>query len=115
MRTLPLLLCAVVLSASALAQSNYAAVSGTVRDSQSLPVTHARVDFKAVSTGATRSVTTNESGAFYAPALQPDDYELTTTASGFAPIIQSLHLEVGQNLSLEIALKIGAVQEGVQG
>src|ERR1700757_5306654 len=114
MRTLSLVVCALTLSALAVGQSNYAVVSGTVRDSQSLPVVRATVAFKALSTGATRSVTTNDAGIFYAPALLPDDYEVTTTASGFAPVVQTLHVEVGQNLSLEIALKIGAVQEGVQ-
>lgn len=114
MRTLSVWLCGFALSASAFAQSNYAAVSGTVKDSQFLPVVHARLQFKALSTGAVRAVTTNESGAFYAPALLPDDYEVTTTASGFAPSAQSLHLEVGQNLSLDVSLKVGAVQEGVQ-
>src|SRR5215469_6917457 len=114
MRTGFLLVCVLVASVSAVAQSNYAAVSGTVRDSQSLPIAHASLRFKALSTGATRVVSTNESGSFYAPALVPDDYELTTTASGFAPVAQSLHLEVGQNISLDIALRIGAVKEGVQ-
>ncbi len=107
-------MCALALSALAAGQSNYAAVSGTVKDSQSLPVVHATVNFKALSTGATRSVTTNDAGIFYAPALLPDDYEVTTTASGFAPVMQSVHVEVGQKLALDVALKIGAVREGVE-
>jgi hypothetical protein len=114
MRTLTLFVCALALSALAAAQSNYAAVSGTVRDSQSLPVVHATVNFKALSTGATRSVTTNEAGIFYAPALLPGDYEVTTTASGFAPVMRSLHVEVGQKLALDVAIKIGAVKEGIE-
>src|ERR1700756_1730872 len=114
MRTLSSVLCAVALSALAAAQSNYAVVSGTVKDSQSLPVVHATVNFKALSTGATRSVTTNDAGIFYAPALLPDDYEVTSTASGFAPVMQSVHVEVGQKLALDVALKIGAVKEGVE-
>jgi hypothetical protein len=115
MRTRLLMLSVLGLStAVAFGQSNYAAVSGIVKDSQSLPVAHARLEFKAASTAATRAVITNESGSFYAPALLPDDYQVTTTASGFATVTQSLHLEVGQNLSLDIALKIGAVQQGVE-
>ena len=114
MRTLSLFLCALTLSAVSFGQSNFAAVSGTVKDSQSLPVAHASVTFKALSTGATRSVSTNDSGIFYAPALLPDDYEVTTTASGFAPVAQHLHLEVGQQLALDVALKVGAVREGVE-
>src|SRR5579864_1484966 len=107
MRTLSLILCALALSAASLGQSNYAVVSGTVKDAQSLPVVHGTVTLKALSTGATRSVSTNGSGIFYAPALLPDDYEVTTTASGFAPVAQHLHLEVGQQLALDVALQVG--------
>ena len=114
MRTLSLVLCALVLSAVSLGQSNYAVVSGTVKDSQSLPVVHATVAFKSLSTGATRSVFTNGAGSFYAPALLPDDYEVTTTASGFAPVAQHLHLEVGQQLALDVPLHVGVVKEGAE-
>jgi hypothetical protein len=77
-------------------------------------VVHATVNFKALSTGATRSVATNDAGIFYAPALLPDDYEVTTAASGFAPVVERVHVEVGQKLALDVALKIGAVREGVE-
>src|SRR5215475_8573060 len=113
MRTLSSLLCALALSAASLAQSNFAAVSGTVKDAQALVVAHATVTFRALSTGAARSVTTNEAGLFYAAALVPDDYEVTATASGFAPVAQRLHVEVGQKVALDIALKVGPVKEGV--
>jgi hypothetical protein len=114
MRTLSLVLCALTLSAVSLGQSNYAAVSGTVKDAQALPVVHATVTLKALSTGATLSVSTDGSGLFYAPALLPDDYDISTSASGFAPVAQHLHLEVGQQLALDVALKVGAVREGVE-
>ncbi len=108
-----MLSCALAFSTSLVAQSNYATVSGIVRDSQSLPVVHATLVFKSLSTGATRAVTTNETGSFYAPALLPDDYDVTTTASGFAPLEKSVHLEVGQQLSMDVSLNIGAIREGV--
>ncbi len=114
MRASFVLMCLVGLVVPALGQSNYATVAGTVKDSQSLPVAGATVQFKALGTGAIRVVTTNDRGLFYAPALLPDDYELSTNASGFAPVMQSLRLEVGEKLAIEISLKISAVHEGVQ-
>jgi hypothetical protein len=114
MRIFVTLLCLLALMVPALGQSNYAAVTGTVTDSQSLPVVGATVHFKAMSTGAIRVLTTNDRGLFSAPALPPDDYELTTESTGFAPLKQSLHLEVGEKLAIEIGLKVGAVKEGVQ-
>src|SRR6202163_766925 len=114
MRIFVTLLCLLALMAPALGQSNYAVVTGTVTDSQSLPVVGATVHFTAMSTGAIRVLTTNDRGLFSAPALPPDDYELTTEFTGFAPVKQSLHLEVGEKLAIEIGLKVGAVKEGVQ-
>src|SRR6516164_10239910 len=97
-----------------LAQSHYAAVTGTVKDSQSLPVAGATLEFKALSTGAIRVVRSNEQGLFSAAALFPDDYEVITNATGFAPQKQMLRLEVGEKAAIDIALKVGAVKEGVE-
>ena len=114
MRASFVLLCLLGLAVPVFGQSNYAVVTGTVTDSQFLPVAGATVQFKAVSTGAIRVLTTNGQGLFFAPALPPDDYDLTTESTGFAPVKQSLHLEVGEKLAIDVGLKVGAVKEGVQ-
>jgi hypothetical protein len=44
----------------------------------------------------------------------PDDYELKVEASGLATAKQSLRLEVGQKLAVEIILRVGSVTEGVK-
>ena len=90
-----LLLLVLALALSANAQSNYGVVKGTVTDPQHLPVVGAALQMKAVSTGATRHLVTNQQGIFEASALLPDDYVLTTEAPGFAPQTQSVRLEVG--------------------
>ena len=113
MRTSVVLLCVLSFSTAVFGQSNYASVTGKVTDAQSLPVAHATVELKSVSNGTSRSVSTDSNGLFYAPALLPDDYVLTTSATGFAPVERSLHLEVGQQLALDLPLKVGPVQEGV--
>jgi hypothetical protein len=94
-------------------QSNYAVLTGTVTDSQHLPVAGATVELVAASTGAIRRVVTNQQGLFEAPALLPDDYELKVEASGLATAKRSFRLEVGQKLSLDIALRVGTVAQGV--
>src|SRR5215469_16412356 len=113
MRTSVVLLCVLGLSTVVCGQSNYASVTGKVTDAQSLPVAHATVELKSVSNGTSRSVSTDSNGIFYAPALLPDDYLLTTTASGFAAVEQTLHLEVGQQLAVDVPLKVGPAQEAV--
>src|SRR5260370_2411727 len=92
-------------------QSNYAVLTGTVTDSQHLPVAGAAIELRAASTGAVRRVVTNQQGLFEAPALLPDDYELKAEALGLAPTTQSLRLEVGQKLAVEITLRVGSVTE----
>jgi hypothetical protein len=95
-------------------QSNYAVITGTVTDSQRLPIAGAVIQLKAASTGAVRQVTTQQHGLFEAPALLPDDYEVQTKAPGFATSTQKVRLEVGQRLGLEINLKVGSVEQGVE-
>ena len=95
-------------------QSNYAVLTGAVNDAQHLPVVGAAVELTAASTGAVRRVVTNQQGLFDAPALLPDDYELKVAAAGFATTTQSLRLEVGQKLAVEITLKVGGVTQGVK-
>lgn len=99
---------------TALSQSNYAVVTGTVTDAQSLPVAGATVQLKAASTGAIRRLMTNQQGLFEAPGLLPDEYELTIQATGFSVQTQTLRLEVGQKLAVEITLKLGTVAQGVR-
>jgi outer membrane receptor protein involved in Fe transport len=113
MRNLFILLLLAGLELPASAQSNYAVLSGSVKDAQNLPIAGVVIQLTAASTGAVRRVTTNQQGLFEASALLPDDYEFKTEAAGFAPTKESLRLEVGEKRAIEIVLKLGAVSEGV--
>jgi hypothetical protein len=103
-----------VLAVPGFGQSNYAVLSGTVTDSQHLAVVGAAIELTATRTGAVRRVATNQRGLFEAPALLPDDYELKVEASGFATTTQTMRLEVGQKLALDICLKLSSVAQGVR-
>jgi len=102
------------LAVPAFGQSNYALLTGTVTDAQHLPVVGAAIELTAASTGAVRRVVTNQRGLFEAPALLPDDYQLKVVASGFAATTQTVRLEVGQKLALEISLKLSSVAQDVK-
>src|SRR5438105_11616143 len=114
MRRFGVLLFLLGLAVPGFGQSNYAVLTGIVTDSQHLPVVGAAVKLTAASTGAIRRVVTNQHGLFEAPALLPDDYELRVEASGLATAKQSLRLEVGQKLAVDITLRVGSVTEGVE-
>ena len=109
-----ILLLFVFFAGATFAQSNFAVVSGSVIDPQGLPVTGATISFRATATGDVRQFTTNEHGLFEATALLPGDCEITSVAPGFSSRRQSLRLEVGQRISIEIPLTVGSVQQTTQ-
>ncbi len=97
-----------------LGQSNFGAVTGTVTDAQHLPIAGATIELTAASTGAVRRTVTNQEGLFEAPALLPDAYQLKAQTPGFAVFTESLTLEVGQKLALDVSLKLNSVAGGVR-
>jgi len=88
-------------------------ISGTVKDAQHLAVAGATLQLTAASTSAVRHVVTGNDGHFEASALLPDEYEIKAEASGFAPTIQRVRLEVGQKMDIEIKLGLSSRTEDV--
>jgi hypothetical protein len=107
------LLVLLAFSAAAFGQSNYAVVSGSVTDPQSQPVVGATVELTSPSTGAVRRVATNGQGIYEVPGLQPGDYELQITATGFASQKQPVRLEVAQKLAIDLRLSVASNKERV--
>ncbi len=99
---------------AAFGQSNYAIVSGTVLDPERRAVVGASIHVVSVATHAERVVSSNEEGIFQIPGLLPGDYKLTVKAPGFSEPDLSLRLEVGQQLSLELILKLGSVASALE-
>src|SRR5262245_22802893 len=102
------------LSISIYAQSNYAVVGGTVSDPQRQPLAGASVQIRSLSTQAVRKVTADAQGIFQITGLLPGDYELSVQATGFSPVKQQLRLEVGQQLSLDVSLKLATISSTVE-
>ncbi len=104
---LSLFACAPIFAQSA---AGVAGISGVVKDASGASVPNAKVVISSASQGQVRSLTTNDSGVFSAPALIPGaGYKVTVTASGFNVYeADNLTLAVGQNLNLNVALAVGA-------
>jgi Carboxypeptidase regulatory-like domain len=102
------------ISPSAFAQSNYAVLGGTVSDPQNRTIAGATVQITSVSTQAVRKVVSNEFGIFQITGLLPGDYELSVQAQGFASVKQPLRLEVGQQLTLDVSLKVASVGDIIE-
>jgi hypothetical protein len=97
---------------SALAQAiaGMGGVSGVVRDATGAVITEATVVVANESKGIRRALTTNDAGLFNAPALVPaDGYQLTVEKAGFQKFDSgNFAVEVGQNISVNVALKVAS-------
>src|SRR4029434_4176809 len=96
------------------AQSNYAVVGGAVTDPQRRPVAGATVQVTSLGTQAVRKVSSDAQGIFQITGLLPGDYELIVQATGFAPAKQQLRIEVGEQMSLEVGLKLASLSNTVE-
>jgi hypothetical protein len=104
-------------AASCFAQSagGVAGLSGEVKDPSGSSVPNAKVVISSASRGVVRTLETNGSGVFSAPALLPDTgYKVTVNAPGFAQYEATVDLQVGQNLNLNIPLSVGQTQTSVE-
>jgi Carboxypeptidase regulatory-like domain len=106
-------LCLVTAFATAHAQSNYAVVRGSVFDPQHHAIPGAHIHVSEVSTGAQREVVSNGTGLYEIAGLQPGTYALTVDSHGFAQAKQNIVLEVGQQATLDVELRLSKDAQSV--
>jgi hypothetical protein len=95
------------------AQSNYAVLQGSVLDPQHRPIPGASIRLVESTTGATRNVVSDQNGLYEMDGVEPGAYTLTVDRRGFKQGIQALNLEVGQQMTLDLPLQVGADAESV--
>lgn len=89
-------------------------ISGKVTDSNKLPITGATISAKLVTTGAERTVQTDEEGRYRLVNLSPGVYAVKITATGFgAKERKDLTTVSGQNVQLNFELVPGDVSGNV--
>jgi outer membrane receptor protein involved in Fe transport len=108
-----LLLCLVLSSLGGFGQSNHATLAGSITDPEHSAIPNASVQLTSVATRAVRQVSSGTQGNFEISGLQPGDYELQVQAPGFATLKENLRLEVGQQMTLNVSLKVGSVSQAV--
>jgi hypothetical protein len=75
-------------------------------------VSGAAVTAKNVETGETRGTVTDDAGRYWVPSLAVGEYELHVMKKGFQEQVRGgIHLAVGQEASVDMALKLGQVTE----
>src|ERR1044072_4617154 len=99
------------LSAIAFAQSTTTgSIGGVVTNPNKEVVTGAAVSVKNNGTNKEDSATTDHSGRFKVPNLQPGNYTVTVNSSGFSPsTMDNVVVEIGRETNLEVALSVGPV------
>lgn len=98
----------------ALAQRTSASVAGSIVDESNSAVPGALVSLRNLLTGADRTVRSNELGYYVITAIPAGQYSLNVAKPGFqAQTVSQLVLDVDQNATINISLKLGAVTESV--
>ncbi|OFW06204.1 MAG: hypothetical protein A3I61_18735 [Acidobacteria bacterium RIFCSPLOWO2_02_FULL_68_18] len=91
-----------------------AQMSGTIRDESGLVLPGVTVTVLQVDTGFTRSVVTNESGAYALPNLPLGPYRLEMSLAGFQTYAQTgLVLQVGDAPVINAVLRVSQLEEAV--
>lgn len=89
--------------------------SGTVTDASGALIPNAKVTVTNTGTGASRAVTTDQTGTYLAPLLPPGAYNISAEAPGFKKEVQSnVELQVNQAATLNFTLQPGQVSETIE-
>ena len=102
-------------SLAARAQVVGGTIGGVVRDISGATVSNATVTVRQAETGATRTLTTDSEGRFFAPSVPVGAYTVGVQHEGFARQEQTgISLTVGQSLQLNFVLGVAAVQQAIE-
>jgi hypothetical protein len=102
-------------SPAAIGQSSTGTLTGTVADPQGAVIPGASVKVVDPTTNSVREASTNEVGRFTINSIPPGDYVITVTKEGFtAARLSGQHVEVGETLTLNVPLAVGAATTVVE-
>jgi hypothetical protein len=89
-------------------QGNAGRILGTITDQSGGAIARAIVTITDLQRGLSRSLTTDDAGAYAAPNLLPGTYRVRSEAPGFKTVEHSgLLLEVGKDLRVDLTLQPG--------
>jgi hypothetical protein len=109
------LLFSLALPLAAAAQLYTGSVTGVVTDPSGASVPGAKVTLIDQNKGFAFKAETDSSGRYLFRSIAPGNYNLTIEAANFQKeTLDSIKLDVSQNISLDITLKVGAANESVE-
>src|SRR5262245_4697157 len=103
------------LAATAAAQETTGTISGTAKDQTGAALPGVTVTVKSITTGASQEFVTNESGLYTAPLLQPGEYEIAFSLSGFqSRTIKGIQVHVNDRLDVSAQMGVSGVSETIE-
>jgi hypothetical protein len=113
--SLCLMLSAILLSTAAVhAQKALAGLRGLVQDSSSAAVPNAKLTLTNTLSGITSTTVSNSDGFFVFPSLEPGEYVLNVTATGFKSEKRNgIVITTGIVNQLNVQLQVGEVSQSV--
>ncbi|MBK7927315.1 MAG: TonB-dependent receptor [Bryobacterales bacterium] len=95
-------------------QALYGSLVGTVTDASNAAVPNAMVTITNVETGATRTTTTNDQGAYNIPTVQNGTYNVEVKKEGFRTLRrESLTISVDTVARVDLQMTVGQVSESI--
>jgi hypothetical protein len=91
-------------AATAFAQTDTGKISGTVKDQNGAIVPGANISIVDERTGTERNAKANDDGFFSVPALKASSYRVIAESTGLTAKIEHVTLNVGQELTLSLAM-----------
>src|SRR5215469_5579894 len=99
---------------AAVAQTDLAALEGTVKDSSGGMISGAKVSIVAVATGLQDERTTNAYGEYRFPGIALGVYSVTVTRQGFGTVLlENVELRVGETRTLDVTMRVGSIEQKV--
>lgn len=90
------------------------AINGVVTDPSGAVIPHVSVTATEINTGYLQKTTTNNSGVYLFPVLNPGDYRVKASAPGFQTTLQDkTQLQVGATVTINFKLQVGAQQNEI--
>lgn len=88
-------------------------VRGQIKDQNDAFLPGATVTVSSKSTGISRTFTTKADGEYQITNLPPGEYEIKVSSPGFKSSLSPVVVQVGENVTVEFKLEVGAANETV--
>src|SRR3984893_4067478 len=89
-------------------------ITGLITDASHAVVPNVVVTLKSIENGFTQMTTTGALGLYRFPLVAPGKYAVSTTVRGFVPTSRKITVDVGQIISVDVKLQVGATETTIE-